>query len=399
MRLTNPRGLALIDRAWTELAPKIARWTFSLALTYVEPISQADASLLNVQLSAATRLLSSAEKLRVLSLSRCANMAHLLKLAAADRSATLRALHVVAHDYSLSDLSCISQLRALEDLQIHLAEGHNNQAFSAPSWSCILPHLRALTLTINLYVGDEAGMLFLSRCIFNSLQRVTIEISGRSMKSFHALHMCDFFRRHEHVPSVQLRLGPTKREEPYERLLTTIQCSRFGLLQWFPPEWADMCSPRVDVLELGFRPPPDIGRFPNRKRHWARSRLARPYGLLERIAARSAAGLAVPRRIILQYGKRAFPVLSWRYWASNGTDSDQSTACLNHICIMLALAIRLRRHGIHLVDEEGIASQSCFTEPVSRADELSLARHLTKSRRNEQILITSGYCRLIIGLA
>jgi hypothetical protein len=353
------------------VAPKIARWTSSLALTYMGFISQADASLLNVQiaLSAATRLLSSAEKLRVLSLSHCENMAHLLKLAAADRSATLRALRVVTQHYELGDLSCVSQLRALEDLQLDLAEGYNDQESLAPSWSCILPRVRALTFTINLYGGDEAGVLFLSRCIFNSLQRVTIEIFGRSMESFHASQMCNFFRQHEHVPYVQLRLDPmaTQREELYERVLTTIQCSRFGLLQWFPPEWADMCSPRVDVLELGFWLA-HVGSS-NRERNWARSRLARPYGLLERIAARSAAGLAVPRRIVLQYNRYTRRRLSWRQWVS-GTDSDQSTACLNHVCIMLALAIRLRRLGIHLVDEEGIASQSRFTEPVARAEEL-----------------------------
>jgi hypothetical protein len=354
MRLHNQRGLTLLDRTWTEVAPKIACWTSSLSLTYVG------------FMSAAMRLLSSAEKLRVLSLSHCANMARLLKLsAAADRSATLRALHVVVEHYELCDLGCISQLRALEDLQLHLAEGYNNQESLTPSWSCILPRVRALTFTINLYGGDEAGMLFLSRCIFNSLQRVTIEIGGHSMESFHVSQMCDFFRQHEHVPYVQLRLDPTKREELYERVLTTIQCSRFGLLQWFPPEWADMCSPRVDVLELGFWLA-GIG-FPNQEHNWARSRLARPYGLLERIAARSAAGLAVPRRIVLQYDG-CIRRLSWRQWVS-GTDSDQSTACPNHVCIMLALAIRLRRHGIHLVDEEGIAGQFCFAEQVGRTDE------------------------------
>jgi hypothetical protein len=143
-----------------------------------------------------------------------------------------------------------------------------------------------------------------------------------------------------------------------------------------------MCSPRVDVLELSFWLA-GVG-FPKQENNWARSRLARPYGLLERIAARSAAGLAVPRRIVLQYDGRTRPVLSWRQWVSD-TDSDHSTACLNHVCIMLALATRLRRHGIHLVDEEGIASQSCFAEPVGRTDQFIFARHLMELRRDDQL--------------
>jgi hypothetical protein len=181
----------LLDRTWTEVAPKIARWTSSLSLAYVGWTSLADVVPLNVEIafSAATRLLSSAEQLRVLDLSQCADMAHLLKLAAAHRSATLRALLVVVENYELCDLSCISQLRALEDLKLHLAKGHNDQESLAPSWSYILPRVRVLTLTINLYAGDEAGTLFLSRCILNGLQRVKIEIGGHFMESFHASQM------------------------------------------------------------------------------------------------------------------------------------------------------------------------------------------------------------------
>jgi hypothetical protein len=309
----------LLRGSWAEVEPKIARWNLFIGLELSEPDKDsrgAGTSFkdLDDAISTAEQILTSAKTLRALDIAFCAPTytARLLECAARHRFTTLRRLYIVVVEADgLGGHGILSRFGALESLQLRqFSMGVTDEESSQMVVSeCDLPRLRTFTFGLHLY--NETTNLRLSHCTFDYLEHAVVRLGGVPIiTTSQAAELCVFLRRHAHIRHLELGLNPTGCENLHEIVLAGIKSPRFTLHSWFPPEWVDVSSPQVDILVLELWVEDRV--FRQREYSRERTRLDTPYGLLTRISARAAAGLAVPRQIVVQYQHHPREHLSWR---------------------------------------------------------------------------------------
>jgi hypothetical protein len=219
--------------------------------------------------------------------------------------------------------------------------------------------LRVLCIDLLIWATSEEVAEFVNALSLHDLPSLKhFQLRIRGLRALPELRekLLVFFRRHAHVKRTGIDAGTGDSDsdaddDEWREIVRSIRSPRLGLLDVFRPAWHAWISADVKQLELHLR---ISHSFDDDKAKAC-------YAFLDRMSTRAKQGLPCPQRVVFRLDgeyMEGWPRFSWQFMRPAATNEECLRLFSIHISICLAYAVRLRRFGIHVMDEESMAGKS-----------------------------------------